>query len=383
MRMPLVSARQSRAVQLQRSPMSMTLVWPWSPARRFKDNFTASVVDADGLANVTIAYGWQQLIGSTWSNISGATGNTFTLQAAQVGRQVRVRVTYTDALGSTESNRASTPTAAITTANNHPGGEGGWRGERRGRMWRRVGGLGDGVQGPRRRARRRMGRGRWRKEGGAAGSKGEGGGEKGGGGGGRGGRGGGGGWGGGSGGCAWRQRVADAESDLDGLGHRYGRRAGRGGLSVAAKQQRDDMEQYRRGDDQFAGPPAGSGRQLRAGHRQLCRRAGQWRKRHRLGHGFPGRQRQRCRSGLDQRHSHPRPDLDGEPRRPRWPAGQHQLSVAEQRRRHVVEQCRDRAKSGLGQQPRRQASQGERQPIPTSSAPARPSSAGRPRLSRP
>ena len=60
---------------------------------------TADVTDLDGLANVAITYRWQQLINGTWSNIANATGVTYTLQAAQVGRQVRVRATYTDQLG--------------------------------------------------------------------------------------------------------------------------------------------------------------------------------------------------------------------------------------------------------------------------------------------
>ncbi|ARQ09184.1 Calx-beta domain-containing protein [Rhizobium etli] len=82
---------------------------------------TAAVTDLDGLANVSITYRWQQLIGTTWTDIAGATGANWTLQAAQVGRQVRVRTTYTDQLGGVETNRVSTPTAAIVSANNRPG----------------------------------------------------------------------------------------------------------------------------------------------------------------------------------------------------------------------------------------------------------------------
>ncbi|ARO23016.1 hypothetical protein CO659_21070 [Rhizobium sp. S9] len=82
---------------------------------------TAAVTDLDGLANVSITYRWQQLIGTTWTDIAGATGPTWTLQAAQVGRQVRVRTTYTDQLGGVETNRVSTSTAAIASATNHPG----------------------------------------------------------------------------------------------------------------------------------------------------------------------------------------------------------------------------------------------------------------------
>src|SRR6185436_20013351 len=77
----------------------------------------AGVTDLDGLANVAITYRWQQLINGTWSNIANATGVTYTLQAAQVGRQVRVRATYTDQLGGTESNRTSSATPSIVAIN--------------------------------------------------------------------------------------------------------------------------------------------------------------------------------------------------------------------------------------------------------------------------
>jgi glucose/arabinose dehydrogenase len=82
---------------------------------------TANVTDIDGLP-ATINYQWQQSTnGTTWSNITGATAKTLTLQASQVGRQVRARATYTDALGTLESNRTSPATALITTANNNLG----------------------------------------------------------------------------------------------------------------------------------------------------------------------------------------------------------------------------------------------------------------------
>ncbi|WP_404437720.1 DUF4082 domain-containing protein [Bradyrhizobium daqingense] len=81
----------------------------------------ADVTDRDGLTNVSITYRWQQLINGTWSNIANATGATLTLQSAQVGRQVRVLVSYTDQLGGAETNRTSAATPLVVTANNHPG----------------------------------------------------------------------------------------------------------------------------------------------------------------------------------------------------------------------------------------------------------------------
>jgi hypothetical protein len=81
---------------------------------------TATVADPDGLP-ATIDYQWQQSSnGSTWSNITGAVGRTLTLQQAQGGQQVRVNVTYTDALGTPESNRVSTPLLISSTVAPQP-----------------------------------------------------------------------------------------------------------------------------------------------------------------------------------------------------------------------------------------------------------------------
>jgi hypothetical protein len=78
---------------------------------------TANVADADGLTGVTINYQWQQSSnGTTWTAISGATNQTFTLTQAQVGSQVRAVASYTDALGSNETIN-STPTTAVGNVN--------------------------------------------------------------------------------------------------------------------------------------------------------------------------------------------------------------------------------------------------------------------------
>ena len=76
---------------------------------------TATVADTDGLI-ATIKYQWQQLVNNIWTNISGATNQTLTLDDGQVGKQVRVNATYTDALGASE-NIFSTPTVAIANIN--------------------------------------------------------------------------------------------------------------------------------------------------------------------------------------------------------------------------------------------------------------------------
>jgi Domain of unknown function (DUF4347)/Domain of unknown function (DUF4082) len=75
-----------------------------------------TVLDADGLTGVNIQYVWQQSnTGTTWTNISGANTKSFALTSAQLGKQVRIRTIYTDALGSSE-NIVSAGTA-ITAQN--------------------------------------------------------------------------------------------------------------------------------------------------------------------------------------------------------------------------------------------------------------------------
>ncbi|PJR09114.1 peroxidase family protein [Sinorhizobium meliloti] len=72
----------------------------------------SAVQDADGIDPATIAYQWEVLIGTTWTVIDGATEAIFTPTQAQVGRQVRVAMSYTDTYGSVETVR-SEPTAVV------------------------------------------------------------------------------------------------------------------------------------------------------------------------------------------------------------------------------------------------------------------------------
>ncbi|MGH3802051.1 MAG: putative Ig domain-containing protein, partial [Pseudonocardiaceae bacterium] len=70
-----------------------------------------ALVDLDGLGAIT--YQWQvSADGSNWGDIAGASGATFTLSAAEIGRQVRVEARYTDGGGSAESV-ASGASAAV------------------------------------------------------------------------------------------------------------------------------------------------------------------------------------------------------------------------------------------------------------------------------
>ncbi|MFI8608428.1 peroxidase family protein [Pseudomonas sp. NPDC077649] len=75
----------------------------------------AQIADADGIVGVTFAYQWQAGSGDSFSNIAGATAQSFTLTAAQAGQQVRVQVSYTDNRGTFES-LTSVATAIVASA---------------------------------------------------------------------------------------------------------------------------------------------------------------------------------------------------------------------------------------------------------------------------
>ena len=72
---------------------------------------TTGIADSDGLNNATFTYQW--LADDT--NITDATGSTYTLAAADEGKTVKVRVSFTDDRGHQET-LTSTATAAVTAA---------------------------------------------------------------------------------------------------------------------------------------------------------------------------------------------------------------------------------------------------------------------------
>ena len=70
------------------------------------------IADADGLSGETFTYQWVSGDGTTDTDIENATGSTYTLVAADQGRSVKVRVTFTDD-GGNEETLASAPTAPV------------------------------------------------------------------------------------------------------------------------------------------------------------------------------------------------------------------------------------------------------------------------------
>ena len=76
---------------------------------------TSGVADADGLSSVQYQYRWL----ADGAEISGATGSTYTLAAADEGKAIKVQVSFTDDLGNDESltSSATDAVAAAPTTN--------------------------------------------------------------------------------------------------------------------------------------------------------------------------------------------------------------------------------------------------------------------------
>ena len=64
---------------------------------------TSGISDSDGLANVTISYQWVANDGTSDTDIAGATDSSYTVVAADEGKIIKVRVSFTDDAANTES----------------------------------------------------------------------------------------------------------------------------------------------------------------------------------------------------------------------------------------------------------------------------------------
>ena len=73
---------------------------------RVKETLTADVsgiADSDGMDNAAFGYQWVRSDGHTDTDIQNATGSTYTLEAEDEGKTVKVRVSFTDDAGNEES----------------------------------------------------------------------------------------------------------------------------------------------------------------------------------------------------------------------------------------------------------------------------------------
>ena len=81
---------------------------------------TSGIDDADGLTNVSFSYQWLSSTVTTDTDIAGATSYSYTLVAADVGKAIRVRVSFIDEANNQES-LTSAATAAVAAAAPAPG----------------------------------------------------------------------------------------------------------------------------------------------------------------------------------------------------------------------------------------------------------------------
>ena len=75
---------------------------------------TSGISDPNGLSNPQYAYQWVRSIGSTDTDISGATGSTYTLTASDLAHTVKVKASFTDDDGYAET-LTSNPTGVLDT----------------------------------------------------------------------------------------------------------------------------------------------------------------------------------------------------------------------------------------------------------------------------
>ena len=80
---------------------------------------TSNIADSDGLVNAAYGYQWVRNDGGTDAEIQDATGSTYTLDAADEGKTVKVRVSFTDDAGN-EETLASAPTVSVEARSNSP-----------------------------------------------------------------------------------------------------------------------------------------------------------------------------------------------------------------------------------------------------------------------
>ena len=81
---------------------------------------TTAIMDADGLTSVSYTYQWIRVAtDNTETNISGATASTYTPVAADQGKTIKVKVSFTDDASNPET-LTSAATAAVSAAPNTP-----------------------------------------------------------------------------------------------------------------------------------------------------------------------------------------------------------------------------------------------------------------------
>ena len=80
---------------------------------------TGGISDANGLTGVSYSYQWIRSDGNADADIEDATGSTYELSDADVGKTIKVKVSFTDDTGN-EETLTSAATAAVASEPNNP-----------------------------------------------------------------------------------------------------------------------------------------------------------------------------------------------------------------------------------------------------------------------
>ena len=80
---------------------------------------TGGIADANGLTGVSYSYQWIRSDGNADADIEDATGSTYELSDADVGKTIKVKVSFTDDTGN-EETLTSAATAAVASEPNNP-----------------------------------------------------------------------------------------------------------------------------------------------------------------------------------------------------------------------------------------------------------------------
>ena len=84
---------------------------------------TSDISDSDGLINATFTYQWIANDGTEDTDIQDATGSTYTLAAADEGKTIKVRVSFTDDGGNQETRTSAVTVAVAAVPNSAATGE--------------------------------------------------------------------------------------------------------------------------------------------------------------------------------------------------------------------------------------------------------------------
>ncbi len=81
---------------------------------------TSGIADADGLQNATFSHQWVSNDGTTDSDIAGETGATYVVAPGDVGKMIKVRVSFTDDAGNEETTTSAATAAVAATFSGAP-----------------------------------------------------------------------------------------------------------------------------------------------------------------------------------------------------------------------------------------------------------------------